>query len=561
MLRADDTIGPYTLVSKLGRGAFGVVWLAEKRSSLLTTRVALKLPNDEDIDLHAVRREASVWAQAAGHPNVQPIIDADVYGDQVVIVSEYAPGGTLSAWMQRHGGKAPSADAAVRMIAGVLAGLEHLHSKNIIHRDLKPDNILLQGETPRLADFGIARVLKTTSPYSTMVSGTPQYMAPEAYKGRRSEQTDLWSVGVILYQLLAGSSPFPQDDAASVMFAVLTEQPAPLPPATPRLLREVVAKSLEKESARRYRSAKEMREAVQRLSHSLAVPSNSGSRDETEIPTIRDAPETTAPTRQDDSVSPSPTGSAAFDDEETVLGVERLRKTDKGYIDVKDDVAFRTSAEAASCFGKTYKGLQRGGVKHPNEAGKIIWFPKLYDTGEWNNRMSDDKTIIWEINESPEKAKEHIDHGLNSEIQSRIVFAHVKDSSGKFMYHFMGEYRLDRQATNYQDGLVWRRVAERVKTYPPRGSEAKFADGTWPEGMKDEIKMCLEHMDVTRSVYARVSAEGSIKKSELKNQRERQIALRLATLGYFKYDTLSKNVKDRTFWLAPEKPKLNPLSL
>jgi hypothetical protein len=89
----------------------------------------------------------------------------------------------------------------------------------------------------------------------------------------------------------------------------------------------------------------------------------------------------------------------------------------------------------------------------------------------------------------------------------------------------------------------------------------EFADGTWPEGMKKELEMCLEHMDVTRSVYARVAAVGPVNRSQLKNKRERQIALRLSTLGYFKVDTLFKNVDDRTFRLAPNKPVHNPLNL
>jgi serine/threonine protein kinase len=248
--------------------------------------VALKLPHDEDIDLDAVRKEASVWAQAGGHPNILPIIDADVYDEQIVIVSEYAPDGSLTAWLSRHGGKAPSVESAIKMIDGVLAGLEHLHSKNIIHRDLKPDNILLQGEMPRLADFGIARILKTTSPYTTMVSGTPKYMAPEAYKGRRSEQTDLWSVGIILHQLLTGDYPFPQDDPPSLMYAVLTEEPAALPPTTSHQLRQIVAKSLEKAPERRYRSAREMRDAIQGFMHGQL--SSRISTYDSQSPTVKD---------------------------------------------------------------------------------------------------------------------------------------------------------------------------------------------------------------------------------------------------------------------------------
>jgi serine/threonine protein kinase len=100
----ERKLGPYTLVSKIGRGAFGVVWLAEKRSSIATTRFALKLPRDEDIDLEAFKQEATIWLQASGHPNVVPMIEADVYDEQVVIVSEYVTDGSLAAWLRQHGG-------------------------------------------------------------------------------------------------------------------------------------------------------------------------------------------------------------------------------------------------------------------------------------------------------------------------------------------------------------------------------------------------------------------------------------------------------------------------
>src|SRR6185295_639367 len=109
------------------------------------------------------KQEADLWEQASGHPNVLPIIEANIYDDHVVIASEFVPDGSLESWMKRHGGKAPSIEAAVDMVVGILAGLEHLHSRHIIHRDLKPANILLQGSMPRLAAFGISRVLRSTS--------------------------------------------------------------------------------------------------------------------------------------------------------------------------------------------------------------------------------------------------------------------------------------------------------------------------------------------------------------------------------------------------------------
>ena len=251
-------LGPYTLVSKIGRGAFGIVWLAEKKSSIATTRFALKLPRDEDIDLEAFKQEAAIWLQASGHPNVVPMIEADMYDEQVVIVSEYVPDGSLAAWLKKHGGRAPSIEAASQMIDGVLAGLAHLHGRSIIHRDLKPDNILLQHETPRLADFGIARLLKSGS-YSTNISGTLAYMAPEAFDGKRNEQTDVWSAGVIFYQLLAGRLPYAQSDTASFVGAIMRHDPPPLPESVPEVLQHIVMKALEREPDKRYATATEMR--------------------------------------------------------------------------------------------------------------------------------------------------------------------------------------------------------------------------------------------------------------------------------------------------------------
>lgn len=260
MLRSGDQIGPYTLINKLGRGAFGTVWLSERRTTIATTTAALKIPLDDDVDLETIKHEANLWVRASGHPNVLPIIEANIYDEQVIIASEYAPDGSLESWLKKHG-KAPTIEAAVEIISGVLAGLEHLHSRNIIHRDLKPANILFQGGTPRLADFGISRVLKSTS-QSSIVAGTPAYMAPEAFDGKRNEQTDIWSVGVIFYHLLAGSLPFAQADITSLVGAILSRNPDPLPITVPLPLREIISCALTKDPKQRYKSVAEMRAAL-----------------------------------------------------------------------------------------------------------------------------------------------------------------------------------------------------------------------------------------------------------------------------------------------------------
>jgi serine/threonine protein kinase len=260
MFRPGDQIGPYTLISKLGKGAFGVVWLAERRTQITTTSVAIKIPLDDDISIETIKNEADVWVRASGHPNVLPIIEADIYGEHIVIASEYAPDGSLDAWLRKHG-QSPTVESAVEIVSGILYGLEHLHSRNIIHRDLKPANILFQGTTPRLADFGISRVLKSTS-QSSNIMGTPSYMAPEAFDGKRNEQTDIWSVGVIFYQLLSGRLPFDQADITSLLGAILTHNPEPLPITIPKPLQNVIARALAKDQGNRYKSAAEMRAAL-----------------------------------------------------------------------------------------------------------------------------------------------------------------------------------------------------------------------------------------------------------------------------------------------------------
>ncbi len=271
MFQENQQIGNYTLVRKLGRGGFGEVWLAEKRARFVTTKVAVKLPHDEQIDHKAIRQEATLWEQASGHPNILPIIDADEYDGQIVIVSEYAPDGSLEQWLKTHGKM--SIEKAVETTIQILDGLEFLHSRNIIHRDLKPANILLQGKTPRLADFGISRALRTTvASQSQHISGTFAYMSPEALHGKRSVQTDVWSVGVNLYQFLTGTLPFPQKEPSVLLAAIMMREFAPLPDSIPQNLKNVIAKALVKLPENRYASANEMREDLRKFLVNISLP-------------------------------------------------------------------------------------------------------------------------------------------------------------------------------------------------------------------------------------------------------------------------------------------------
>lgn len=256
MYKVGDVIGPYKIVKKIGAGAFGIVWLAERTTSITTTNVALKMPSG-DVDFNEVKREAEIWVQASGHPNILPIIEAELYNDQIVIASEYAADGSLVDLLEKSGSKLPL-EKAIEIVLGILSGLEYLHSRRIIHRDLKPANILLQGEQPRLADFGIARLIKTTSRSAT--AGTPVYMAPEAFDGKRSEQTDIWSVGIIFYQLVSGKLPFNQPDYVSLAFAIINKSYEVLPQDIPTAIQLVIDKALRKDVGERYSLVSEMKQ-------------------------------------------------------------------------------------------------------------------------------------------------------------------------------------------------------------------------------------------------------------------------------------------------------------
>jgi serine/threonine protein kinase len=257
-------IGPYILVRKLGRGGFGEVWLAGRRSKFVTTKVAVKLPLDAQVDHDMIRREATLWEEASGHPNVLPIFEAHEYDGQVVIVSEYAPDGSLEHRLRKRGKM--SASEAVQTTIKILNGLDFLHSRNIIHRDLKPANILLQGNNPRLADFGISRALRTsTSSQSSNITGTFAYMSPEGFDGKRSVQTDIWSVGVNMYRFLTGSLPFPQREPSALVAAIMMRDFDPLPSEVPDALKMAIAKALEKRPEDRYASAALMREELRAM--------------------------------------------------------------------------------------------------------------------------------------------------------------------------------------------------------------------------------------------------------------------------------------------------------
>lgn len=138
---------------------------------------------------------------------------------------------------------------------------------------------------------------------------------------------------------------------------------------------------------------------------------------------------------------------------------------EKGYIDADEEVIFKKSVLALNCFGYNYKGFQRGGKLHKFEDNVLIWFPKTYKNKKWLNDISDDDIYIYEKSSDEEIRKKHIEKYIKSDVKTRIVFAQVRGPLGDIMYRFKGKYELDIKLTNSKNGLVWKRIATRVKTY------------------------------------------------------------------------------------------------
>lgn len=271
-IQIGDVIGPYHVEEFLGRGGFSDVWLAERRGALATTKVALKVPRPSRQLVDQIRMEAQTWVRASGHANVVPIIEADIYDGRLAIASEYIAEGSLQDLLRQHPTQELPAPLAIDIVIGILLGLEHLHGRGIVHRDVKPANVMLQGNCARLTDFGLSRELQEFEVAGSL-GGTIPYMAPESFEGYRTVATDLWSVGVVLYQLVLGIRPYesntyayptyarryPKDSMFDLERLIRGPAPVPIPESLDSELRTVLETALKKDPSRRFQSAAEMR--------------------------------------------------------------------------------------------------------------------------------------------------------------------------------------------------------------------------------------------------------------------------------------------------------------
>jgi serine/threonine protein kinase len=279
----------YEVVEELGRGGMGVVYKA--RQTILNRLVALKMiRGGEDARPEQVARfraEAEAVAQLE-HPNIVHIYEVGSHQGRPFLSLELVQGGSLADYLR---GDSQPPTAAARLIATLARAIQHAHERNVIHRDLKPSNILLaDGEVmnnqedgqvgrqllaarqPKITDFGLAKRLDTQSgqTQSGALLGTPAYMAPEQAAGASRDvgrAADIYALGAILYEMLTGQPPFPAGEVMATLLLVQFKEPAPpsrLRPELPRDLVTITLKCLEKQPSKRYASALQLAEDLER---------------------------------------------------------------------------------------------------------------------------------------------------------------------------------------------------------------------------------------------------------------------------------------------------------
>jgi non-specific serine/threonine protein kinase/serine/threonine-protein kinase len=292
---AGRCIGPYRLLSEAGRGGMGVVYRSVRDDDVFRKTVALKLVRGGASPEHLRRlgRERQILARLQ-HPNIAGILDGGTSSEgQPYLVMEYVEGEAIDAYCDRHGLRTRE---RLSLFRGVCSAVQYAHQNLVVHRDLKPSNILVTAEGEvKLLDFGIARLLAAgvdpdTAPTATLLPMlTPAYASPEQVRGQPvTTASDVYSLGVVLYELLTGALPYPVrgESLEEVVRAVCSTQPAPpsavrgdgtktVCRASPAELRgdldTIVLKALRKEPERRYASAQELAEDVRRHIEALPV--------------------------------------------------------------------------------------------------------------------------------------------------------------------------------------------------------------------------------------------------------------------------------------------------
>jgi serine/threonine protein kinase len=283
MILNDGTVekpmlGRYQVEKELGKGAMGVVYLGKDPKigrvvAIKTMALAQEFEPDELVEVKERFFREAETAGRLNHPNIVTMYDAGEEHDLAYIAMEFLKGKDLAPYTKPD--QLLPLPKVMDIVAKTADALDYAHGNNVVHRDIKPANIMYEEETGvvKVTDFGIARITDSSKTKTGMVLGTPSYMSPEQLAGKKVDgRSDLFSLGVMLYQMSTGQLPFTGDSMATLMFKIANETHAgvkTIKPELPQCLSDIIDRMLEKDIDKRYARGSEIAADIRRCAEQL----------------------------------------------------------------------------------------------------------------------------------------------------------------------------------------------------------------------------------------------------------------------------------------------------
>jgi serine/threonine-protein kinase len=271
------TLGRYEIIRQLGKGAMGVVYLGQdprinRTTAIKTFRLTEGLNAEQASRMKEQFFREAESAGTLSHPHIVTIYDAGEEQELAYIAMEYLEGTSFEAFVSKD--SLLSIRKLILYAADISAALDYAHQKGIIHRDIKPANVmLLKNDTVKITDFGIARIAAASQTQTGVVKGTPSYMSPEQFSGKKVDgRSDIFSLGAMMFQLLTGELPFVGDSLPALMHHIMNEphtNPKTINPRIPEALVLIVNKALEKDVEKRYQRAGQMSDNLRKLNEMI----------------------------------------------------------------------------------------------------------------------------------------------------------------------------------------------------------------------------------------------------------------------------------------------------
>ncbi len=260
MFFRDQIVGKYKILSTIGSGGFGTVYLAE--DTWIDKKVALKVPHRQNMDFGELLREPRLLA-ALSHPNIVSILTAEKQENIFFIVMEYVKGETLETVITQAG--ALDVPTALDYTCQICNALDHAHRHGVLHRDLRPSNVLVSDTgLLKVADFGTSRFLEVAA-HGTTVIGSPPYMAPEQFQGKAMFASDIYSLGITMFQMLTGDLPYDTptpSDLERLLRGELLISVRSRNPGIPRVINDIVLRAMSPDVTGRYQRAGDVLEDI-----------------------------------------------------------------------------------------------------------------------------------------------------------------------------------------------------------------------------------------------------------------------------------------------------------